>query len=218
MRARAFVAWVIVIGLATLPAGAAAQGLGDAAKREKARRAEAKPAEPARVYTNDSVGGSPSHGTYSAPGGSAAPAATPTSPSGPAASPVRPSAGSAAAGAGESYWRARAATARSAVDDAEKRVADLEAAEARNGPYTPGQTPGACVQGAIPSTGETAIELRDRAGRSKVCDAEVLRIQNSQRLHAAVATARADLEAARKALADLDDEARRAGALPGWLR
>jgi hypothetical protein len=220
MRARAVVFWAVAIGLVA-PASSFSQGLGDAAKREKARRAEAKPADPARIYTNDSVGGNPTNGTYSAPGGTAAPPAGSGAAGSPGAPrPVRPAgAGSApSSGGSEAYWRGRAASARAAVDSAEERVAQLEAESARNGPYTPGQTAGACTEGTMPLAGESTIALRDRAKGSKTCDAEVLRIQNSQRLHGEVEAARTRLDALRKALVDLEDEARKAGALPGWLR
>jgi hypothetical protein len=43
-------------------------------------------------------------------------------------------------------------------------------------------------------------------------------IGSTQQLQGMVARAKADWDAAEKALGDLEDDARRAGALPGWLR
>jgi hypothetical protein len=41
---------------------------------------------------------------------------------------------------------------------------------------------------------------------------------NRRAAEAALAAARSDLERAKKALADLEEEARGKGVLPGWLR
>lgn len=212
---RAVLGWMTVALLAASAAGA--QGLGDAAKREKARRAEAKPAEPAKVYTDDSVRGEPSHGTYSAPGGTSAPA--PDASGSAASRDARTPAAPPPSGSGEAYWRDRATAARAAVERAEKAVRDAEAKETAMGPTIPGQTAAPCAQGAAPGRpGESVTGLRDRGKTTVTCDAETLHILDGQKAHAETEAAHARLAAARKAVDDLEDEARKAGALPGWLR
>jgi hypothetical protein len=119
---------------------------------------------------------------------------------------------------GEDYWRSRAASVLSALEAAEKRVKYLEERGARASPLVPGPTLAACQAGVQAGLGESAIALRDRSRNVVTCDDEVLRQQAAHRAQDELSSARADLEGARAALADLQEEARRAGALPGWLR
>jgi hypothetical protein len=127
--------------------------------------------------------------------------------------------------ASETYWRSRAASARAAVAAAEKRVHDLEEQAARGGPVAPGPLPAACQAGTVVGyggetflAGKGAVQLREESKNQVHCDSEVLRQQAAQNTQKQLEAARASLDRARKALDDLEDEARRAGALPGWLR
>lgn len=231
---RGLVAALAVAGLSAA-AAVEAQGLGDAAKREKARRTQdATSTKPkAATYTNDDIvgkgGGQAQFGGEAPADAEAGVEAAASSASAPApvlatgsigpAPESSGSGGSGRGGHGESYWRSRAQSSRVRVEAAEKRVADLEAQAARNGPVTPGPTGPACQDGVlVPTSGVSPIELRDAAKGAKTCDAETLRQQRGRSLVGQLDASRQELASARKALDDLDDEARRDGALPGWLR
>jgi hypothetical protein len=92
----------------------------------------------------------------------------------------------------EAYWRAKAAATRDAVQKAEDALAAAETEEKREEndfyAWDDGQYRDNVIKPAWDRAKEEAIK------------------------------ARADLDAARKQLDDLDDEARRAGAYPGWIR
>jgi len=90
----------------------------------------------------------------------------------------------------ETYWRGRAAQARWAVDQAERRVADLERRAAATMIAPP----------------DGIVVRRERWSQTR------------EGILTALAEARAELTKARKAVESLEDEGRRAGALPGWLR
>jgi len=223
MAARMPVAVALCVGC-LLPGAVAAQGLGDAAQREKARRSEAKPKQPAKVYDNEAIldDGHARKGTYSTPEAGDTPGPVVESSGGPIPVAIRgsePSASPAASsGGGEAYWRGRAQAARAAVAAAEKSVADAEAEEARHGPYTPGQTAAPCADGAKYDPKLTAIEMRERAKNTVTCSRKLLSIREGQEAHADLESARQSLAAARQAVDDLQEEARKAGALPGWVR
>jgi hypothetical protein len=194
---KALVCWLVV---ALMPALAAGQGLGEAARREKERRAGKKP--PARVYGDQDLdGGSaagearaePAQGTSDVTGDAAA-----SESSGGAASSSASTTGSSSAddaeakarARAEESWRARASPVRAAYEAAESRVKRLE------------------VQVA---------EL-EREGQKQ---AFIYGVRGTT----AAATARERLEQARRELAeagraweDFQDEARRAGVPPGWIR
>jgi len=90
----------------------------------------------------------------------------------------------------EQYWRERARVVRANLADAEKRFDDLDALAAR--------TMIAPADGVVVRRESWAKRRED--------------------LLKALEQARNDLAAARQAASGLEDEARRAGALPGWLR
>jgi len=103
------------------------------------------------------------------------------------------------------------------VDSAEREVRRLESSVGVVAPAAPAGA--ACQTGTMPVAGMGAIELRELAKKSAMsCDAEVLRQQEGYKRREQLDAARQRLEQARRALADLEDEARRARALPGWLR
>jgi hypothetical protein len=215
---------VLVLVLAAAGTGGA-QGLGDAARREKARRAEPGPKEPGKVYTNDTIlptgDAQPSRGTYSTPAGDT-PASTTTISSARNASPAVPriaatSTASAASGPidsrerGESYWRMRVQQARDALSAAERRVQELEV-RANQEFLESDHKATDCTTPRL--FGESRTDWRERAAaRTKACEA-ARKGTTGDRLE----KARQEAVSARKALDDLLEEARRAGALPGWLR
>jgi len=135
----------------------------------------------------------PSAGPSAAP--SAGPAAGPSSTPPPTALPTPPPPPPVAAGteASEAYWRGRARELREAVANAERQVA--------------------------------ALESRVNALRNDMAPTDAMQASREQQRRAALGQAIAELEQAkaavvraRQALEDLDEEARRKGALPGWLR
>ena len=65
---------------------------------------------------------------------------------------------------------------------------------------------------------ESAIALRDRSRRTVTCDGNAILQDVSRAAQSQLDAARRTLDRAREALAGLDDEPRRAGAQPGWIR
>lgn len=194
---------VVLAGAAGL---AQAQGLGDAARREKERRAKvAAKQEKAKTFTNEDIEGR--SGSSDTPSDAPEPGAE-------GALPVIgvlgvPAERGGETGRGESYWRQRFQSARSRVADAERQVAS---AERTVGGSSPGPLPPRCpprpqgqpeygVAFVPPPSGMTCEEV-DLAWESR----------------AGLAAAQRQLEGATKALADLEEDARRQGALPGWTR
>src|SRR5438128_1703982 len=94
----------------------------------------------------------------------------------------------------EKYWRAKAAERRDGVGKADAKVQELES---RVSALRVDINPGVNVQDP------NRLQTLDRALREA---------------QDALEAARREAATARQALADLEDEARRAGALPGWVR
>jgi hypothetical protein len=195
-RTRALV--VAAAATLVLPEVAAAQGLGDASKKEKARREQTK-APKAKTYTQDELATLPPVANEPAPttGEGAPPAgtsgrsgATAVAP-GAAGEPIFPEEASAepegSTRGDEALWRTRVAQARARVDRARARHQRLAGLN-----LVPG------------------YEYQDEAGRTVIGSVE--------QLQGLTAAAKRELDAAEKALADLLEEARRAGVPPGWLR
>jgi hypothetical protein len=182
--------FVVAAVLLVLPPIAGAQGLGDASKKEKARREQSK-APKAKTYTQDDTQGLPPVANET-PDASSAPAARPAGGSGELVVPSErePSAGGSsenARGEEEAQWRGRVARAQARVEESRQRYEHFAGMN-----LVPG------------------YEYQDNRGRTI--------IHSIEELQAVTARAKADLEAAEKALADLLEEARRANVPPGWLR
>jgi hypothetical protein len=216
---------VTALVLALVAGTAGAQGLGDAARKEKARRAEPGPKEPGKIYTNDMIlptgDAQPSKGTYSTPAGEK-PASTTTITAVGNASPAVPRIATTATesaasgpvdsgGKGESYWRMRVQQARDALSAAERRAQELEARANREFLESDHKATDCTTRRLF---GESRTDWRERAAaRTKACEA-ARKGTTGERLD----RAREEAVSARKALDDLLETARRAGALPGWLR
>ena len=198
-----------LMGLALVLAQVAsspAQDLAAAAQREKARRSQQKDPDATRHYSDEDLPKSANSrssdtGTSEAPKQAAG--STPTS--------------AAAPGTGEAYWRARAASARASVATAERDLARAERAASAIGPAL-GPAAAPCQAGAIPRYGESLEEFRRRAANTVTCDVDQLRLLEAQKASERVEAARQALAKAQQALVNLEEEARRAGALPGWIR
>jgi hypothetical protein len=96
---------------------------------------------------------------------------------------------------GESYWRTRAARVRAALDAAEARVAKAEEASAQASSGLRQPLPADALKPVPPSV-----------------------VPDGAKSEGELLAARRELERARKAKTDLEEEARKKGALPGWLR
>jgi hypothetical protein len=104
------------------------------------------------------------------------------------------------------------------VEAAERRVNELEQRAAKAGTINPGPVTAPCQSGVQTSGRSGAIAVRDSSANTVTCSADALQQQEARRIQAELEPARAALEKARRALDGLEEEARRAGALPGWLR
>ena len=163
-----------------LPVSAAAQGLGDAAKREKEQRERAAPV-PAKTYTQDDLKALPPVANEGSSRSAEASVST-SSPPGVQETARQPADDDAEKRAqDEQVWRSRVAASREGVEIARKRHETLAA-----------------------HGGDPRWALRGL--RTDLVDPKV------------IAAAKADRDAAQKALDDLLEEARRANVPPGWLR
>jgi len=191
---------VVGLVLALLPVLVTGQSLGDAARREKERRAVKRP--PARVYGDQDLGSGSAEaaedgkgkGDDPASGEAGAESRADSTGSTPAADDFSTSAADDAAvkarARTEESWRARAHPVREAYELAERRVKRLEAQVA---------------------------EL-EREGRKQTFVYGVYGGAAADRARERLEQARRDLAVAGKAWEDFQDEARRAGVPPGWLR
>lgn len=203
---------MLLVMLLASGASAGAQSLGDAAQKEKERRAKAKEssaqnakkdgkaAEP-KVYTAEDLAGyAPKESAPSeTESGDVAEGAPPRS-SGDEGAPriqgssEEPRAGesddAAARAREERSWRQRAQASRAAIAAAEKELAAAEKAKA--------------ALGIGPQVDD---EMLRRAYADRVREAD----QRVSRAQSAVANAKTNQ-------ANLEEDARRSGALPGWLR
>jgi hypothetical protein len=187
-------------------AAVSAQSLGELARREEARRKAIKAA--AKVYTNDNVRSEPApRGTTPAAGAPAAAApgtpATPPTPSGvdPAAAGAAgadkanatPGAQTPAADAkpDEKAWRARVQAARDALARA--------------------QTFAEALQSRINALSADFAARDDPAQRATVST-------DRQKALAELDRVKGEIEQHTKAIAAIQDEARKAGVPPGWVR
>jgi hypothetical protein len=181
---------LVLVVLGGFAATAAAQGLGDAARREKERRAKVKAEQaqkadkPAKTYTDDDL--------RSAKGDSYTEM---TGPAGGSSEPTPPANPPAVARLGPSPAARSAKAPEPDVAQLEQRVRELEKRRAQlpPGPFGPSVP---CVKGAVVTGRSTAIGLRD-APQTQVCDPELLRQQEAQRVQAELDQARAALEKAR---------------------
>jgi hypothetical protein len=212
--------WTAACLVLLAPALVGAQDLGEAAEKEKARRRGG-----AKAYSNEDLDkGKPSPSPSPSP--TAAPAATQPAPSGPAASrrtrfkvpttPSPPPAGGTSSGAAEpppssepseseagerepakneAYWRGQREARQNAIRGAEERI---KAIQARMAELSSDLNPQAADVMDPDRLRKRDIELREKADE--------------------LVQAREALAAARANLANLDEEARRAGVPPGWVR
>lgn len=178
----------VALLLAAVPPAASAQSLGTLAQSESARR-QAKP-KAGKVYTNDSLRSdfTASQPAPSAPDGASA-ASTPT--------PAAPESAAAPAEAApsekkdEAYWKKRMADARDQLARAQAFSAALES-----------QINGLTVD---------VLQRDDPAQRATIETNRKKAIAEHERVMR-------EVEGHKKAITAVEDEARKAGVPPGWLR
>jgi hypothetical protein len=184
------IASLIVLAVAATPASAAGQGLADIARKEEERRKTVKPAR--KVYSNGDLR---SDGTSSAPPSTPA-TAGPTAPSAQVPSTTLPGGKPAGEAAGEpakdqTYWGDRMKAARAALDRS-RIFADA-------------------LQSRINALNADFANRDDPAQRAQI---ELER----QRAVAELDRVKREVADQTKAIADIEEEARKAGVPPGWLR
>jgi hypothetical protein len=197
-------AWAVAVAATlALPGIAAAQGLGDAAKKEREKRTKgASPAAPKKVYTEEDIQGLPPLANEPGSPEGATPKAEAPAPGTPPRAPAEPkivipglareaeeppASEEEARRRDEQRWRARVSEGRARIEKARTAYEFLSKLV-----LVPGYV-------YVDEHGQTVI---DSIGQ----------------LQALTAGAKAELDAAEKALADLLEEARRAAVPPGWLR
>jgi hypothetical protein len=185
---RCFAALCAAVAMIGVPAAAGAQSLADVARAEQARRKEQAPA--AKVYTNDSVKADITPSTPTVEGAASAPAAAPA----PAAAEAS-AADTPAASSGEvrdqKYWHNRMTGAR---EQLERSKSFAEALQTRVNSLT----------ADFVNRDDPAQQALIGQNRAKAV-AELDRVQR-------------EIAAQNKAIAAIEDEARKAGVPPGWLR
>ena len=184
-------AWVLGFGIWVLGfAVTSAQTLGDVAKREEARRKQVK--TPAKVYTNEDLRGDA--GAPAPAPATQATAANPAQPAAPAAGAEPKDAEKAAADdpkKAETYWKDRLAKARADLDRAKTFA---EALQSRINALT------------------TDFSARsDPAQRAQIGN-------DRQKALAELDRVKKEIETNTKAIADIQEEARKAGVPAGWVR
>ena len=185
-----------------MPAWSQAQSLADLAKEEEARRRAIK--VPARVYTNRDLKPAPDERRPTASTSAVVATSEPTAPQVgiPIKSPTDPGAkapalsASVAAGSdtpskGEAYWRARITAARNALE--RSRVL------------------GDALQSRLNALATDIVNRDDPAQRAQL-------ERDRQRAIFELDRIKNDIAEQTKAIADVEEEARKAGVPPGWLR
>ena len=182
-----------LVGMALLAAATplAAQNLADVARAEEARRKSIR--GQAKVYTNETLRGAdggepPAPPPPQAPAATPAPAAT-AKPATPGTKPAAPSTADTAKD--EKFWRDRLAGARDALRRSQTFADALQSQI--NGLYT------------------EFVNMSDPAQRALIEQKRLAAIAEQDRV-------KADIVKETKALADIEDEARRANVPAGWLR
>lgn len=176
---------VLVVLLPPLAGVLAAQSLDELAEKEKEKKKDPN----AKSFSDDDL--KKYQGTQASP--SPPPKGTKAASPPPHATPGPDSSGQRKAE--EARWRARGASARAAIERAEKRVAELQAAyDAQN------LDAGANPEGLFDPNRLLKAEERKRSTLAQI------------------EQAKASVAAAKQSLLDLEDEARRKSIPPGWIR
>ncbi len=187
---------ILAVFLAVAPPLAAAQTLADVAKAEEVRRKSVK--KPAKIIGNDDLRpdtGRPSTAAPApaAPTGAAAPATTPTPGAAAVNIPLSPDPGAVAkpSAQDEAFWKERMVTARAALDRT-RLFADA-------------------LQSRINALTTDFVNRDDPAQRSVI-------EQDRLKAMAELERVRKEMTDQTKAIADVQEEARKAGVPAAWVR
>jgi hypothetical protein len=180
---------IVAALLVACAASASAQSLAEIARREEARR-KAMPV-PGKVYTNEALQPEPPPSPGSVPAGAPPAAASdaPAAPGAEAAKPADPAAPGAAAS--EAEWKKRLADARDALSRA--------------------QTFAEAIQTRINVLSADFVNTDDPAKRDVVAVERTKALAELDRL-------KQEIQTRQKAITGIQEEARRAGVPPGWVR
>jgi hypothetical protein len=186
--------WAILLVATAVPSLAQSPTLGEIAKKEQERRKGTKP--PAKVLTNDDLKGNGA-GSGPPPAGDAAKADGVKSDAPAAQAENKKSskdgkdADEANAAKSEEAWRARMTSAR---DELHRNEVFVEALQSRINALT------------------TSFAARDNPiERAQIADERQKALQDLERV-------KTDVEKSKQMIADIEEEARKAGVPPGWLR
>jgi hypothetical protein len=188
---RRLLSFTVLLAL-TMPAVSSSQGLAAVAKKEEERR---KATEAGKVYTNNDLKADTPSTPSPAPAANASPAG-PNAPSGastqaPSENPPGGAAAPATEVKDEAYWRSRISAARSALERS-RIFADA-------------------LQSRLNALSTDIVNRDDPAQRSQL---ELER----QRAVAELARVNREIAESTKTIAGIEEEARKAGVPPGWLR
>ena len=200
---------VVAVALAAvLTSGAPAQSLGDVAKQEEARR---KGAGAGKVYTNDTLKGAPT------------PAASPAQPA-PATSTPSTGATAPSDGAKAPKSDAKPADGGAKSGDAQAPKADAQPTDAKNDAAT-WRKKREAIQEALERSKTFAEALQSRINgltadfSARDDPAQRAAVANDrQKALTELDRVKKEIQQNTKALADLQEEARKSGVPPGWLR
>lgn len=182
---------LLVAGMLALGAAtASAQSLGDVARKEEARR---KSAKQGKVYTNGDLTGAVPATPPPPPPGGAAPAQVPPTPSGAQGSTPsdKPAGQPDDPRKDEAHWRGRVQAARDALDRA-RMFHDA-------------------LQSRINALGNDFAARDDPAQRNRIAG-------DRQKALAEMDRVKKEIADSEKAIRDIEEEARKAGVPPGWVR
>ena len=189
-------------------AAASAQSLGDLAKQEEARRKAIKSS--GKVYTNDSVRSDPSsRGPVAAPASGPA-AAAPSS--GGAAAPPSPSGVQPSAAGGDKEKQATAAAPQApAVDPKQTEAAWRQRVKAERDALARAQTFAEALQSRINALSNDFSARDDPAQRAAIST-------DRQKALAELDRVKQEIQQHTKAISGIQEEARKSGVPPGWVR
>jgi hypothetical protein len=180
---------LLVLAVFALPISAGAQSLAEVAKKEEARRKTVK--QTGKVYTNDNLKGDITKGPPPPSVGSSVPPVPPPSTQVPSVNLPGGKAEDDKETKDQAYWSARINSARAALERS-RIFADA-------------------LQSRLNALNADIVNRDDPAQRAQL-------ERERQRAVAELDRVKKEMAEQTKAIADIEDEARKAGVPPGWLR
>jgi hypothetical protein len=198
-----------VVSAASGAGAASAQSLGDLAKQEEARRKAIKSS--GKVYTNDNVRNDPASrgtGAATAPGSSAAAGSSP----GGAATPPSPSGVQPSTAAGDKEKQAAAGAPQTpAVDPKQNEAGWRQRVQAERDALARAQTFAEALQSRINALSNDFASRDDPAQRAAIST-------DRQKALAELDRVKLEIQQHTKAISGIQEEARKSGVPPGWVR